>query len=334
VRAAWAVVVPRDVGEGRAFAAQVKFVLLSLADHADEGGVCWPGVRRLVLLTQLSERTVQRALQALQGLGWVQVRAYEHGGRGRATEYLLTLPDVEPGDDKPRPQGTLLGLQTPSSGHPLLSSGAHRTPFRSETPSTGHPLRGPGGRKGVSSARKGVSSETPEWHLSPETVASSAEKARQQPPESPEPSEGGGPSGAGSDPPAGGHVAPSDGITSREPVPTPAPQRPPDREQGSTRATSLVHALTSAIIGPEDDGDGELVFGFKLTEVRTSIERASPSVQVTLQKFYRWLVSRGADHRVVQACLAYTVMKKVANPFAYFAPGQPARIAAEQWARG
>lgn len=43
-----------------------RFVLLALADRADDDGYCWPGVQNLVEKTGLSERTVQRALKDLE----------------------------------------------------------------------------------------------------------------------------------------------------------------------------------------------------------------------------------------------------------------------------
>lgn len=43
-----------------------KAVLMSLADQANDSGVCWPGVGSLCERTCLGERTVQRALRALE----------------------------------------------------------------------------------------------------------------------------------------------------------------------------------------------------------------------------------------------------------------------------
>lgn len=49
--------------------APVKFVLVALADHADEDGTCWPGLDRLTTVTCLSRSTIIRALEKLERVG-------------------------------------------------------------------------------------------------------------------------------------------------------------------------------------------------------------------------------------------------------------------------
>jgi hypothetical protein len=46
-----------------------KIVLLALADRADDSGKCWPGVGTLAKKCGLSDRTVQRSIQALSDAG-------------------------------------------------------------------------------------------------------------------------------------------------------------------------------------------------------------------------------------------------------------------------
>lgn len=46
-----------------------RLILLSLADHANDEGVCYPSIARLVKRTGLSERTVQSAIKRLRGAG-------------------------------------------------------------------------------------------------------------------------------------------------------------------------------------------------------------------------------------------------------------------------
>ena len=41
-------------------------VLLALADHADDNGLCWPGVPSLAKKSRLTERQVQRILRKLE----------------------------------------------------------------------------------------------------------------------------------------------------------------------------------------------------------------------------------------------------------------------------
>src|SRR5258708_34200122 len=56
-------------------------VCLALADQADHwGNNIFPGVALLAKMTGLSERTVQRALSALEANGWLQVVGYRNGG--------------------------------------------------------------------------------------------------------------------------------------------------------------------------------------------------------------------------------------------------------------
>lgn len=56
---AWTVVAPPTA----------KFVLVALADHADEAGLCWPSIARLRQYTCLSERAVRGAIRALEAAG-------------------------------------------------------------------------------------------------------------------------------------------------------------------------------------------------------------------------------------------------------------------------
>ena len=58
-----------------------KVVLLALADHANEHGVCWPSVSILMKRANVGERTVQRAIQSLEGAGYLtrERRARDNG---------------------------------------------------------------------------------------------------------------------------------------------------------------------------------------------------------------------------------------------------------------
>lgn len=48
-----------------------KFVLVALADRADDKGVCWPSVKDLEIRTGLSRRTIQRAISSVEHKGHV-----------------------------------------------------------------------------------------------------------------------------------------------------------------------------------------------------------------------------------------------------------------------
>ncbi|MBJ2215994.1 helix-turn-helix domain-containing protein, partial [Pseudomonas carnis] len=63
-----------------------KAVLISLADNANDEGVCWPSVARIAERTCLGERTVQSAIKWLGTTGILSFRER----MGRSTMYTLT----------------------------------------------------------------------------------------------------------------------------------------------------------------------------------------------------------------------------------------------------
>lgn len=76
--------------------ASTKLVASVLADYANPDGTrIRPGNDRLVAVTELSDRTVRKALERLRELGLID-RVFEGskmGRRGLADEYRLTIPD-------------------------------------------------------------------------------------------------------------------------------------------------------------------------------------------------------------------------------------------------
>ncbi len=69
-----------------------KAVLISLADQANDDGVCWPSVKTLTERTCLSERAVRDALAWLQAAGAV-FREYRHN---TSTNYTVTPKRFDP----------------------------------------------------------------------------------------------------------------------------------------------------------------------------------------------------------------------------------------------
>lgn len=66
-----------------------RLLLLAIADHADDDGVCWPSIDRLAAKCAVSARQVQRTLQQLQTDGWLVV---DRGrGRGNTSRYRLAV---------------------------------------------------------------------------------------------------------------------------------------------------------------------------------------------------------------------------------------------------
>jgi hypothetical protein len=79
-----------------------RFVLVALAEHADDDGVCWPGVERLAERTGFNRATVQRALARLEVDGLVsrQERCVP-GGRQTSNLYVLSLDWRPPVPERP-----------------------------------------------------------------------------------------------------------------------------------------------------------------------------------------------------------------------------------------
>lgn len=67
-----------------------KALLMILADHADDAGICRPSSDRLGRLACADPRTVQRQLKALEALGLI--RREMGGGRALTGTYTLIDP--------------------------------------------------------------------------------------------------------------------------------------------------------------------------------------------------------------------------------------------------
>lgn len=114
-----------------------KAVLMSLADQANDSGVCWPGVGSLCERTCLGERTVQRALRALEvaGLLSCDVRAMR---TNRYTLNIARLKALEREREAARGEGA--GLRQASLDLPGgAPDPATVTPRHSDTPPQWHP---------------------------------------------------------------------------------------------------------------------------------------------------------------------------------------------------
>ena len=64
-----------------------RFVLLKLADNANQDGKCWPSLPEIALATCLSESSVRRSVQKLEKGGWLEV--FRGVGRGKSSHYTL-----------------------------------------------------------------------------------------------------------------------------------------------------------------------------------------------------------------------------------------------------
>jgi len=63
-------------------------LLLALADHANEQGVCWPSIPTLAKKARISERQVQRLIQELEDSNELEILK-KGNGRGQSTLYRL-----------------------------------------------------------------------------------------------------------------------------------------------------------------------------------------------------------------------------------------------------
>ena len=70
-----------------------KFVLVSLADQANDEGYCWPSVAKLCKRVAMTDRGVQRLLLELEDAGYL----VRHLRTGRSTYYQLLTPDHQSG---------------------------------------------------------------------------------------------------------------------------------------------------------------------------------------------------------------------------------------------
>lgn len=76
-----------------------KAVLISLADNANDAGVCWPSIPTICQRTCLSERTVHGAIKWLEANGHLRADR----SNGRHTRYIVcTLRDEPPQELRPR----------------------------------------------------------------------------------------------------------------------------------------------------------------------------------------------------------------------------------------
>ncbi len=70
-----------------------KSVLISLADNANDDGVCWPSIARICERTCLKERAVRNAIRWLESVGLLVAKERA----GRSTYYVVTPASYAPG---------------------------------------------------------------------------------------------------------------------------------------------------------------------------------------------------------------------------------------------
>ncbi len=73
-----------------------KLVLVNLCDHANDGGKCWPSVKRIAAQCYLSERSVYRAIRNLEKVGLVFVLRQKNAGRSQVNRYQIAHERGQP----------------------------------------------------------------------------------------------------------------------------------------------------------------------------------------------------------------------------------------------
>ncbi len=70
-----------------------NIVLLALAEHADDKGLCWPSVSTLASRTRFAKRTVQYALRSLEAQRFITTKEWFRKGVQVSNRYQLHLSD-------------------------------------------------------------------------------------------------------------------------------------------------------------------------------------------------------------------------------------------------
>jgi len=97
-----------------------RFVLLALADYANDQGECWPSIAGIARKTCLTERGVQKILRRLSDDGWLLIEVGT--GRKNCNIYTVKTPnDVHPEQSSPpnlSAETPNLSAENPEQGSP------------------------------------------------------------------------------------------------------------------------------------------------------------------------------------------------------------------------
>ncbi|HFD3796910.1 TPA: helix-turn-helix domain-containing protein [Pseudomonas aeruginosa] len=120
-----------------------KAVLISLADNANDEGVCWPSVAKIAERTCLSERAVQQAIKVLNECKALSIEAR----RGRSTMFTVTPAAFAPPQKvHPRRKCTpAASAPTPADAAPPPPQDMHPTPADAAPRTVIEPTREPSG---------------------------------------------------------------------------------------------------------------------------------------------------------------------------------------------
>ncbi|MFC4223550.1 helix-turn-helix domain-containing protein [Lysinibacter cavernae] len=106
-----------------------KFVLIALADMADEAHSCYPGQKMLAKMVGGSVDTIQRALTGLEGRGAIsRKRRFREDGYRTSDRYVLSVGEVLKPEKKLKPQNPTLDIPTQDSAPTLGRNLPHLRP--------------------------------------------------------------------------------------------------------------------------------------------------------------------------------------------------------------
>ena len=102
-----------------------RFVLIALADFANDAGECWPSMASVARKTCMTERGAQKIIRRLEADGWI--RTTTGGGRSACNSYTLSLenPERHTGNETTKPRTTFpeyrsetpnVSAETPNTG--------------------------------------------------------------------------------------------------------------------------------------------------------------------------------------------------------------------------
>ncbi len=130
-----------------------KAVLISLADQANDQGVCWPAVDSIAMRCCLSKRAVQQAIKWLRGAGIVSVEERQ----GRSTMYSVTPAAYAPPQEMH--PGSICtpaaNAPTPADAAPPPPQDLHPTPADAAPRTVIEPTREPSGEPSPLPTRSG-----------------------------------------------------------------------------------------------------------------------------------------------------------------------------------
>jgi len=102
-----------------------KFVLVSLADQANDRGACWPSIPQIASRCGMSERSVSRHLQSLESQNIIR-REFVAGRGTKIWLVFATENDASTPDKLSPPPDTVSSLPLTNCHHPLTP--CHPTP--------------------------------------------------------------------------------------------------------------------------------------------------------------------------------------------------------------